>query len=97
MRLDGANANASVSGVDRMPTKVNYFIGNDPKKWHTDVPAYSQVKYQGIYPGVDLLFYGNQRHLEYDFLVAPGADAKQSRSMCRAPINCTLIAMATCS
>ncbi len=77
MRLDGANANASVSGVDRMPTKVNYFIGNDPKKWHTDVPAYSQVKYQGIYPGVDLLFYGSQRHLEYDFLVAPGADAKQ--------------------
>ena len=77
MQLDGANPNAAVSGVDRMPTKVNYFIGNDPKKWHTDVPAYSQVKYQGIYPGVDLLFYGNQRHLEYDFLVAPGADARQ--------------------
>ncbi|MGA8023808.1 MAG: SBBP repeat-containing protein [Candidatus Acidiferrales bacterium] len=77
MRLDGANANATVSGVDRMPTKVNYFIGNDPKKWHTDVPAYSQVEYQGIYPGVDLLFYGNQRSLEYDFVVAPGANANQ--------------------
>jgi hypothetical protein len=77
MRLDGANANASVSGVNRVPTKVNYFIGNDPKKWHTDVPAYSQVKYQSIYPGVDLLFYGNQRTLEYDFVVAPGANTNQ--------------------
>ena len=77
MKLDGANPDASVSGAHRMATKVNYFIGNDPKKWHTDVPVYSQVKYQGIYPGVDLLFYGNQRHLEYDFVVAPRADAKQ--------------------
>ena len=67
--------NAAIAGVNRLPTKVNYFIGNDPKKWHTDVPSYSQVKYQGVYPGVDLLFYGNQRRLEYDFIVAPGADA----------------------
>jgi hypothetical protein len=77
MRLDGANPNVAIAGVDRMPTKVNYFIGNDPKKWHTDVPAYSRVKYQGVYPGVDLLFYGNQRRLEYDFVVAPGADVSQ--------------------
>ena len=76
MRLDGANPNVAIAGVERIPTKVNYFIGNDPKKWHTDVPVYSQVKYQAVYPGVDLLFYGNQRRLEYDFLVAPGADAK---------------------
>src|SRR5208282_695785 len=73
---DGANPNATVAGVDRMPTRVNYFIGNDPKKWRADIPVYSQVKYQEIYPGVDLLFYGNQRRLEYDFLVAPGADVK---------------------
>jgi hypothetical protein len=77
MQLDGANPNATVSGVDRMPTKVNYFIGADRKKWHTDVPVYSQVQYQSIYPGVDLVFYGNQRRLEYDFVVAPGADPKQ--------------------
>jgi Beta-propeller repeat len=76
MRLDGANPNATVAGVNRMPTRVNYFIGNDPKKWHTDIPTYSQVQYHEVYPGVDLLFYGNQRRLEYDFLVAPGADAK---------------------
>ena len=76
MRLDGANPKPAIAGVDRMPTRVNYFIGNDPKKWYTDVPVYSQVKYQDVYPGVDLLYYGNQRRLEYDFLVAPGADAK---------------------
>ena len=75
MRLDRASPNAAITGVDRMPTKVNYFVGNDPKKWHADVPVFSQVKYQDVYPGVDLLFYGNQRRLEYDFQVAPGADA----------------------
>ncbi len=75
MRLDGASPNAAITGVDRMPTRVNYFVGNDPKNWHTDVPVFSRVKYQDVYPGVDLLFYGNQRRLEYDFLLAPGADA----------------------
>ncbi|HWO39433.1 MAG TPA: SBBP repeat-containing protein, partial [Candidatus Acidoferrum sp.] len=67
---------ATVAGLDPLPTRVNYFIGNEPKKWHTDISTYSHVKYQDVYPGVDLLFYGNQRRLEYDFAVAPGADAK---------------------
>src|ERR1700722_16126912 len=74
MRLDGSNPSAEITGLDRTTTKINYFIGNDPKKWHTEVPAYSKVKYSGIYPGVDLMFYGNRRELEYDFVVAPGAD-----------------------
>src|SRR6202789_392244 len=76
MLLDGSNPGAEIAGLDRTATKINYFIGNDPKKWHTDVPAYSKVKYAGIYPGVDLMFYGNRRELEYDFVVAPGADPK---------------------
>lgn len=76
LRLEGANANAQIAGMDQLPGKSNYFIGNDPKKWHTDVPSYARVKYSGIYPGVDLVFYGNQRRLEYDFIVAPGADPK---------------------
>ncbi len=76
LRLEGANANAKIEGMDQLPGKSNYFIGNDPKKWHTDVPSYARVKYSGIYPGVDLVFYGNQRRLEYDFVVAPGADPK---------------------
>ena len=54
--------------------RVNYFIGNDPGKWRTNVPVYARVDYQEVYPGVDLMYYGNQRRLEYDFIVAPGAD-----------------------
>ena len=76
MRLEGANPAPQISGAERLPTRVNYFIGSDPKNWHTDVPAYARVKYAEIYPGVDLVFYGNQRMLEYDFVVAPGADPK---------------------
>ncbi|MDR3678066.1 MAG: SBBP repeat-containing protein, partial [Acidobacteriota bacterium] len=71
----GANASAIVSGGEELPGKSNYFIGNDPKKWRTNVPNYAQVKYRGVYPGVDLVYYGNLGGLlEYDFVVAPGAD-----------------------
>jgi hypothetical protein len=76
MSLQGANPEPQISGDERLPTRVNYFTGSDPKNWHTDVPAYARVKYAGIYAGVDLVFYGNQRRLEYDFVVAPGADPK---------------------
>jgi hypothetical protein len=74
--LEGANPNAQIEGMEQLPGKANYFIGNDPKKWHTNVSSYGRVKYAGVYPGVDLVFYGNQRRLEYDFVVAPGADPK---------------------
>jgi hypothetical protein len=76
MGLEGSNPAAQIAGIDRLPGKVNYFIGNDPKNWRTDVPSFARVKYEQIYPGVDLVFYGNQRRLEYDFVVAPGADPK---------------------
>ena len=76
MGLEGANPAAQIAGVDQQPGQVNYFIGNNPKNWRTNVPSYARVKYEGIYPGVDLVFYGNQRRLEYDFVVAPGADPK---------------------
>jgi len=75
MRLVGANAGAAVAGADELPGKSNYFIGNDSKKWRRNVPNYAKVKYQNVYPGVDLVYYGNQSgQLEYDFVVAPGAD-----------------------
>ena len=74
MKLVGANHNTTVSGADELPGKSNYFIGNDPKKWRTNVPNYAKVKYANVYPGVDLVYYGNQQQLEYDFVVAPGAD-----------------------
>lgn len=62
--------------MEELPGKSNYFIGNDSKKWRTDIPTYAKVKYQDVYPGVDLVYYGNQRQLEYDFVVAPGGDPK---------------------
>ncbi len=74
VKLVGANPSATISGVEELPGKSNYFIGNDRTKWLTDVPNYSRVKYRNAYPGVDLVYYGNQQQLEYDFIVAPGAD-----------------------
>ena len=76
MHLDGANRSPEIAGSTQLPGKVNYIIGNDPRKWHTDIPSYEAVRYQGIYPGVDLLFYGREQRLEYDFIVAPGSDPK---------------------
>jgi Beta-propeller repeat len=76
IHFDGANPAAEIAGAKLLPGKTNYFIGNDPQKWHTGIPSYEAVHYQGIYPGVDMLFYGHEQHLEYDFIVAPGADPK---------------------
>jgi uncharacterized repeat protein (TIGR01451 family) len=74
LQVVGADPQARVSGANKQDSKSNYFIGNDPKKWHTHVPNYGRVQYAGIYPGVDLIYYGNQQQLEYDFVVAPKAD-----------------------
>jgi hypothetical protein len=77
MALDGANAKAVVVGTDELPGKSNYFIGNDSAKWHRNVPQFARARYQNVYPGVDLIYYGNQGRLEYDLEVAPGADPTQ--------------------
>jgi hypothetical protein len=74
MRLRNANPATKVTGMDELAGTSNYFIGNDPAKWRTNVPTYAKVKYEGIYSGIDLVYYGNQRQVEYDFIVAPGAD-----------------------
>jgi hypothetical protein len=80
MKLVGANPAAPLSGVDELPGKANYFIGNDPKKWRRNVPTYTRVRYEEVYPGIDLEFYGTQQgQLEYDFVVAPGADPRAIR------------------
>ena len=76
MKFVGANPAPQMAGVDQLPGKSNYFIGNDPAEWRTNVANYAKVKYEEMYPGVDLVMYGNQRQLEYDFVVAPGADPK---------------------
>jgi hypothetical protein len=77
MHLDGAYSLARVSGTSSLPGKSNYFIGNDAAKWHQNIPQFARVQYQAIYPGVDLVYYGNQGQLEYDFQVGPGADPSQ--------------------
>ena len=77
MRLEGANKSARVSGASPLPGKSNYFIGKDASKWQRDIPQFARVQYQSVYPGVDLVYYGNQGQLEYDFRVAPGAEPNQ--------------------
>ena len=74
MKLRHANPAAKITGTDELAGTSNYFIGNDPEKWRTNIPTYAKVKYEGIYSGIDLVYYGNQRQLEYDFIVAAGAD-----------------------
>ncbi len=77
MKLLGADAAAGATGLEEMAGKSNYFIGNDPTKWRTNVPTFAKVKFSNVYSGIDLVYYGNQRQLEYDFVVAPGADPKR--------------------
>ena len=74
MQLLGANSAPQVVGLEELPGKANYFRGSDPQQWRTNVPTYAKVKYAAVYPGVDLVYYGQSRQLEYDFVVAPGAD-----------------------
>ncbi|MGH9902543.1 MAG: SBBP repeat-containing protein, partial [Pyrinomonadaceae bacterium] len=79
MRLSGARPTPRVEGADEFSVRSNYFIGNDPKRWRTDVRQYAKVRYTGVYPGIDLIYYGNQQALEYDFIVAPGASPSRIR------------------
>src|SRR5712675_1634255 len=77
MSLVGASRKPQVTGLEELPGKANYFIGKDRSQWRTNVPTYAKVQYQDVYPGIDLVYYGNQRQLEYDFVVAPNADPKK--------------------
>ncbi|MCX6360429.1 MAG: Ig-like domain-containing protein [Armatimonadetes bacterium] len=81
LKLQGSDPAAVASGLEKRPGIVNYFIGKDPKQWRTNVPTYSRVKLAGVYPGVDLVYYGagQGRELEYDFVVKPGADPSKIR------------------
>ncbi len=76
MQLAGANPESNPVGEEIMPGTTNYFRGNDPAQWHSAIANFQKVRYPGVYPGVDLVYYGRQRQLEYDFVVAPGADPR---------------------
>jgi len=77
MKMEGARATPTITGVDKLPGVSNYLIGKDPSKWHRGVASYAKIQYSEVYSGIDLVFYGNQHQLEYDFVVKPGADPKQ--------------------
>jgi len=75
----GARRNAPITGRERLPGLSNYIIGNNPAQWRTGVPQYRQVRYSGIYRGIDVVYYGNQRQLEYDVVLSPGVDPGKIR------------------
>ena len=77
LHFAGASSDSNFEGVERLPTRSNYFIGNNPSEWRTDVPTFARVRQRNIYPGVDVIFYGNRQQLEYDFVVAPHANPQQ--------------------
>ena len=77
MQLAGARSDVKVSGNEALPGKSNYFIGKDSTKWHRNVPHFARVRYESVYPGIDLVYYGKQGQLEYDFDVAPGSDPSE--------------------
>ncbi len=79
VRTLGSNPAAKVSGVDPLDSVSNYFVGKDQSKWRKNVANYGRVKYDSIYPGIDLIYYGSQQQLEYDYVVAPGADPSSIR------------------
>jgi hypothetical protein len=77
MQLVGSDPKASALTQQPLAGRVNYFLGKDPSKWHSGVPTFGRVGFHQVYSGIDLVYYGNQRHLEYDFVVAPHADPRQ--------------------
>ena len=79
MKLAGANPSAHIAGADLLPGKSNYLIGNDRSKWRSNIPQFARVSYEEVYPGINLVFYGKQGQLEYDFQIAPGADPSQAQ------------------
>lgn len=79
MQLLGAQSGAPITPAEPLPGRVNYILGRDRSSWKTDVPTFARVASRGVYPGVDVAYYGNGRQLEYDFVVHPGADPKAIR------------------
>jgi len=90
MSLVGANAAAPAIPTEPLPGKSNYLIGNDPAQWRTNVPTYQRIGYHSVYPGVDVVYYGSQGQLEYDFIVTPGADPGRIRMAVEGADSATL-------
>lgn len=79
LKLEGAQADTKFEGLDALPGVSNYLIGRNRSRWISGIPLYSQVASHGLAPGLDMVYYGNQEKLEYDFVVQPGADPRAVR------------------
>jgi Beta-propeller repeat len=79
MEWVGGNRTPQILGLQPLPGKSNYFTSQNPQNWHAKISNYAKVQYRSVYPGIDLVYYGNQKHLEYDWVVAAGADPRQIR------------------
>ena len=79
MRIVGADPDAPSAGLEEQAGRSNYLLGNDASQWFTDIPTYGKIAYDDVYDGIDVVYYGNQGQLEYDFIVAPGADTNDIR------------------
>jgi hypothetical protein len=90
LRLIGTNPHPRAVGVEKLSGTTNYFIGSDPRKWITGIPSYAKVRFEQVYRGVDLVYYGNQGQLEYDFVVAPGGDPRAIRMSIEGAENLTV-------
>ena len=77
LRLAGMSRNPRITGLSRQEGRTNYLLGSDARKWRRDIPSFGRVRYEGVYPGIDLVYHGNQRQLEYDFVLAAGADSRR--------------------
>jgi photosystem II stability/assembly factor-like uncharacterized protein len=77
MRLEGARPNAPAQPEQKLAGYTNYLLDHDPRRWRTHIPNYGRVRYHNVYPGIDVVYYGNPRELEFDFILAPGADPRR--------------------
>jgi hypothetical protein len=76
LSLAGSNPSSRITALDPLPGQTNYLVGK-PDRWHKDVPTFCRIQYRSVYPGIDLVYYGKQHQLEYDFIVSPGADPRR--------------------
>lgn len=79
MQMLNTLTDARINGLDDLPGKSNYLLGNDPHQWHTNIRQFSRVRYESVWPGIDVIYYGRHQELEYDFVIAPGADPHRIR------------------
>jgi hypothetical protein len=79
MQFAGARRDSVPSGELPLPGRANYFLGNDQSKWRSNVPLFGSARYTGVYPGIDVVFYGREGEIEYDFVVSPHADPRAIR------------------